>query len=289
MRKNPEEPVGVSESCWSACPFDYTAGGKKMGRVTVDQDSSPRQNDAINNNAKRSNAILGCSTTSLQTARILSQKSRLANRIAVAGIVIILFIQQGTLLWLFTHNSLDHQKQDDDAPHDFTPPSLKHELTPQELTGSPEKGSISCPAHLYPVYDRIVTTSQQQQQSSASYHHEVRRIPRMIHVSMKSRCLSVSLLTPTRTHLYTCFVHLSLEIPHVLSYFINCSCHILGRLLYENTEKWKSSLPNHSFYFHDDAAVDRLMNLPWPEYPQLKYMMQCVRSSEFQILLLFLL
>jgi hypothetical protein len=40
-------------------------------RVTVDQDSSPRQNDANNNNAKRSNAIR-CSATSLQTARILS-------------------------------------------------------------------------------------------------------------------------------------------------------------------------------------------------------------------------
>jgi hypothetical protein len=73
-------------------------------------------------------------------------------------------------------------------------------LTPQELTGSPEQGSISCPSHLYPVYDRIVTTSQQQQQqqqqqSSTSYHHVVRRIPRMIHVSMKSRCLPVSFLT----------------------------------------------------------------------------------------------
>jgi hypothetical protein len=183
-----------------------------------------------NNNAERSNANYAAPRDELTDSTYPSQKSRLANRIAVAGIVIILFIQQGTLLWLFTHNSLDPQKQDDDAPHDFTPPSLKkHELTPQELTGSPEKGSISCPAHLYPVYDRIVTTSQQQ--SSTSYHHEVRRIPRMIHVSMKSRCLSVSLLTPTRTHLYTRFVHLSLEIPHVLSYFINCSCHILGRLL----------------------------------------------------------
>jgi hypothetical protein len=79
-----------------------------------------------NNNAKRSNAILRFSATSLQTARIISQKSRLANRIAVAGIVIILFIQ-GTLLWLFTHNSIDPQKQDHDAPYDFTPPSLKHE------------------------------------------------------------------------------------------------------------------------------------------------------------------
>ena len=133
----------------SGCCFNMTdtnnntAGGKEMGyksplifssaartcdrpsrhRVTVDQDSSPRQNDANNNNAKRSNAIR-CSATSLQTDT--SQKSRLANRIAVAGIAIILFIQGTTLLQLFTHNSIDPQKQDD-APHDFTPPSLKHE------------------------------------------------------------------------------------------------------------------------------------------------------------------
>jgi hypothetical protein len=42
------------------------------------------------------------------------------------------------------------------------------------------QGIVSCPCSpLYPVYDRIVD-----QESN-------RRIPRMIHVSMKSRCLPV--------------------------------------------------------------------------------------------------
>jgi hypothetical protein len=77
----------------------------------------------------------------LQTARILSQKSRLANRIAVAGIAIILFIQ-GTLLQLFTHNSKDS------APHDF------RSLTPNETIIDPLNNTVIDPLHqLLSKYD----------------------------------------------------------------------------------------------------------------------------------------
>jgi hypothetical protein len=87
-------------------------------RFTVDQD----RND---NSAKRSpdqdrtNAVR-CSATILQTARIFSQKSRLVNRIAVAGIAIMMFLQ-GNLL-LKSHNSIGPQKEDDY----FIAPNLKH-------------------------------------------------------------------------------------------------------------------------------------------------------------------
>ena len=47
------------------------------------------------------------------------------------------------------------------------------------------QGIVSCPSPLYPVYDRIVD-----QESN-------RRIPRMIHVSIKSRCLPVCRLSQT--------------------------------------------------------------------------------------------
>jgi hypothetical protein len=121
---------------------------------------------------------------------------------------------QAMVLWYYYYHdsitrSFSSNRQSPLTPQELTgtrsfSSNRQSPLTPQELTGSPEKGSISCPAHLYPVYDRIVTTSQQQQQqSSASYHHEVRRIPRIIHVSMKSRCLPVSLLTPTQTPLHS--------------------------------------------------------------------------------------
>jgi len=71
------------------------------------------------------------------------------------------------------------------AVHDDSWLSPVHILTALELTGNPEPGSISCPSSLYPVYDRIVD-----QESN-------RRIPRMIHVSMKSRCLPVCQLSQT--------------------------------------------------------------------------------------------
>jgi hypothetical protein len=124
---------------------------------------------------------------------------------------------QAMVLWYYNHDaimgSFSSNRQSPLTPQELTgtrsfSSNRQSPSTPQELTGSPEKGSILCPSHLYPVYDRIVTTSQQQQQSLASYHHEVRRIPRMIHVSMKSRCLPVSLLTPTHTplHLLCAFI-----------------------------------------------------------------------------------
>ena len=71
------------------------------------------------------------------------------------------------------------------AVHDDSWLAPVHILTAEELTGNPEPGSISCPSPLYPVYDRIVD-----QESN-------RRIPRMIHVTMKSRCLPVCRLSQT--------------------------------------------------------------------------------------------
>jgi len=45
-------------------------------------------------------------------------------------------------------------------------------------------------------------------------------------------------------------------------------------------EKWKAALPYHSYYFHDDDAVDRLFGMPWEEFPHLRSLMRCVRLSE---------
>ncbi len=115
-------------------------------------------------------------------------------------------------------------KSRDDSPTWIAP---RQNISPLELTGNPEPGSISCPSHLLPVYDRTI------------FHQTShRKIPKLIHVSMKSRCLPQD--------------------------------------LFENTERWKKALPEHSFYFHDNDAVDRLLNLPWIEFPQLKWMMRCV-------------
>lgn len=104
-------------------------------------------------------------------------------------------------------------------------------LTLQELTANPL--SISCPEPLRPMYDRIVDTSTN---SSAV---PPRKIPRMIHASMRSRCLSPD--------------------------------------TYDAMQAWKDALPHHSFYFHDDHAVDRLFGMPFKEFPALTSLMRCVR------------
>ena len=92
---------------------------------------------ANNINAKqyqhRANAVR-CSGTSLQqTARIFSQKSNamkwrsLVNKIALAGIAIIIFIQGNLLKTLMSDNSIGPKKEDN-ALHDFiASPHLKHE------------------------------------------------------------------------------------------------------------------------------------------------------------------
>ncbi|KAL3779247.1 hypothetical protein ACHAW5_008533 [Stephanodiscus triporus] len=158
----------------------------------------------IHNNPRHKTKTMGQGGTSRVQVKILT------------ALILCLMVQ----LYL---SALNFHNMDDDT-HSLLAPV--HVLTPEELTGNPEPGRILCPSPLYPVYDRIV------------FQKNDRRIPRMIHVSMKSRCLPED--------------------------------------FYLNTEKWKAALPRHSFYFHDDDAVDKLINLPWPEFPQLKLMMRCV-------------
>lgn len=45
----------------------------------------------------------------------------------------------------------------------------------------------------------------------------------------------------------------------------------------DNLDKWR--LPDHSFYFHDEMAVDRLLAKYWPEFPQLQLMQKCTVSG----------
>ena len=74
------------------------------------------------------------------------------------------------------------------------------------------------------------------------YANGTRRIPRYVHLSMKSRCLPQD--------------------------------------LYPTLTKWASALPDHSVLFHNDEAVDRLLyETEWPEFPHLKQLLHCVLSK----------
>ncbi|CAJ1940707.1 unnamed protein product [Cylindrotheca closterium] len=67
-----------------------------------------------------------------------------------------------------------------------------------------------------------------------------RKIPKILHISYKSRCLPAE---------------------------------VFGA----GVQRWMDELPDYSVYFHDDDAVDRLMEAEWPEFPQLHRIMRCLQ------------
>jgi mannosyltransferase OCH1-like enzyme len=75
---------------------------------------------------------------------------------------------------------------------------------------------------------------------TGNYIGRQRKIPRIVHTTSKSRCMPKE--------------------------FRN------------NLRPWQN-LTHHSFFFHDDDAVDRLFELDWPEFPQLRKALQCTISG----------
>ena len=104
------------------------------------------------------------------------------------------------------------------------------ELTQSNVT------NITCPEPLVPIYDRVVDSAT----ITASNGPTGRRIPRVLHVSHKSRCVAPDFA--------------------------------------DAVDRWKEALPYHSIHFHDDDAVERVFALDWPEFPHLARMRQCVQK-----------
>lgn len=156
--------------------------------------------------------------------------------VASAAIIVLIL----TVLSVYISFSLQSIQQDGfDAPaapllgaSDNGKKEKARHLTLEELTANP--WSISCSEPLRPMYDRIVDST-----SINSSAVPPRNIPRTIHASMRSRCLSPD--------------------------------------TYDAMQAWKDALPHHSFYFHDDDAVDRLFSMPFKEFPALTSLMRCVR------------
>jgi mannosyltransferase OCH1-like enzyme len=104
-------------------------------------------------------------------------------------------------------------------------------------SGGSEKGMYmrssneTCPPGLLYFQDHVLPPS---------ITHANRKIPKIIHVTGKTRCLSPD--------------------------------------FYNNLETWKT-LENHSVYFHDDVAVDRLLNKKWMEFPHLQLVRSCIHSG----------
>ena len=91
--------------------------------------------------------------------------------------------------------------------------------------------SLSCPPPLVPVHDRIASANRIDA-SSQIHSLPPRLIPRIMHLSMRSRCCPPDLA--------------------------------------KTVSLWQKALPETDVYFHDDDAIERLLrDDPWPEFPHL--------------------
>jgi Glycosyltransferase sugar-binding region containing DXD motif len=66
-----------------------------------------------------------------------------------------------------------------------------------------------------------------------------RRIPRIVHVTSKTRCMAPEFA--------------------------------------RNLEAWR--FENHSFFFHNEEAVERLLDRDWPEFPALRHAVRCTKGG----------
>jgi mannosyltransferase OCH1-like enzyme len=108
-------------------------------------------------------------------------------------------------------------------------------LSLSEITQNPPAGSLECPPLMTPIYDRIVIDN-----DNGNDNDSKRKIPKMIHISSKSRCVP--------TDVYA-----------------------------DGIQQWKDKLPDHSFYFHDDNAIDIFFNQDWSiEFPDIHRIMKCI-------------
>jgi len=100
--------------------------------------------------------------------------------------------------------------------------------------GYRSQDDLKCPHPLVPFHNQIIRVNQ----TSPSVVDPELKIPRILHVSMKSRCLP--------------------------------------RDLARTMDRWKETLPNYSIFFHDDEAVARLIDQDWPQFPDLHRAMRCI-------------
>jgi len=123
-----------------------------------------------------------------------------------------------------------------------SPSTSTNRLTLAQLTKNPPVGSIVCPPMMTPIYDKIV---QQQDNINTNANASTtsipkKKIPNIVHLSYNSRCVPTDVFA-------------------------------------DGIQKWKDELPDHSIYFHDDDAVDRLLEQDWPEFPNLHKVMNCIK------------
>jgi len=68
----------------------------------------------------------------------------------------------------------------------------------------------------------------------------MQKIPKIVHISFKNRCVPTDIFA-------------------------------------DGIQQWKDLLPEYSVYFHDDEAIERLIQQDWPEFPHLHSMIRCMK------------
>jgi Mannosyltransferase OCH1 and related enzymes len=138
--------------------------------------------------------------------------------------------QKSEIIFQQTANDTVYRGYEEEGEHNKT--DILDEI--HEISGALEDRNLYCPPPLVKFQNRLVrkTTTNNEKISSERF------IPKVLHVSMKSRCLPQD----------------------------------LARTL----ERWMTQFPNYSVFFHDDKAVAKLIGQEWPEFPNLHRAMKCV-------------
>ena len=67
------------------------------------------------------------------------------------------------------------------------------------------------------------------------------------------------------------------KIPRIIHLTSRSKC-TMAKVKEATIDKWRS-LTNHSLYFHDDDAMEALLQRDWPEFPYLKMIQKCLVSG----------
>lgn len=122
------------------------------------------------------------------------------------------------------------------------------------------------------IGDRIIGVPSFFGPTSSTFDIDSYLVPQLP-VDPDSLCPDHLLLT-TDTHLPTSITHPpGRHIPKLVHQTSKSRC--LAPVYQHATEKWR--FKDYSYYFYDDAAVDRFLRRKWPEFPQLQMVLQCLQ------------
>ena len=222
-------------------------------------------NASVGNSNNNHNLVSVVSTKNIShAATIKSSKHRHACIVMVTSILcffsVLNFFKETWLVpttSMYTHNASRGLAQAKEHKNE-SELTQHNQSNPQELSRSTVLGVVPLDQLVQPA--RVSTTTCPQGMYPAPMVINItadkgigRKIPQVIHITGKSACLT----EPFRN-----------------------ACH-----------QW--SLPSHSLYYHDDQAVDQLLNREWPMFPQLQNTMECLKNagggkSSFVVILTFL-